>query len=64
MKEVIKKLLRESLLFEKLYHGTNRKELNWEDRNESSDFNMLGYGIYLTDIKDEAKYYAKNKTKV
>jgi hypothetical protein len=20
---------------------------------------MLGYGIYLTDIKDEAKYYAK-----
>jgi hypothetical protein len=57
-----KKLLRESLLFEKLYHGTNRK-LNWEDRNESSDFNMLGYN-YLTDIKDEAKYCYKNKAKV
>lgn len=61
MKNKIKKLLRENLLIETLFHGTNRKELNWNDRNPDPDYNMLGYGIYLTDIQDEAKYYANKK---
>jgi hypothetical protein len=63
MKEVIKNYL-EKVYYLKNYIMGLIEKLNWEDRNESSDFNMLGYGIYLTDIKDEAKYYAKNKTKV
>lgn len=61
MRKLIKKLLNEGLLVESLFHGTNRKELNWGERNEDPDYNMLGYGIYLTDIEDEAKYYAKKK---
>ena len=52
----IKQLLRETL-----FHGTNRKELNWDNRTDDPDYNMLGYGIYLTDIKDEAEYYAKER---
>ena len=58
---LIKNLLREGLLSEQIfYHGSKRSEISWGNRNESSDFNMLGFGIYLTDNKDEAKYYAIN----
>jgi hypothetical protein len=56
MKEVIKNYLEKVYYLKNYIMGLIEKK--WEDRNESSDFNMLGY-IYLTDIKDEAKYYAK-----
>lgn len=60
---IIKTLLREGLLSEQVfYHGSKRSELSWDNRNESSDYNMLGFGIYLTDNKDEAKYYAVNSS--
>ena len=53
----------EEVLNETLYHGSKRDSLDWDNRNPNVDYNMLGYGIYLTDDKREAVYYVKEKGK-
>ena len=59
MKRLIKKLLREGLLGEVMYHGSKRPELDFDKRTDDIQFNMLGYGLYTTNIRKEAEYYAK-----
>jgi hypothetical protein len=40
------------------YHGSKRDSLSFNDRRDDPDYNMMGYGLYLTDSVEEAKYYA------
>jgi hypothetical protein len=39
------------------YHGSQRDTIVFDKRDENTDYNMLGFGLYLTDIEEEAKYY-------
>jgi len=43
------------------YHGSKRDSLIFYDRNEHVDYNLLGYGLYLTSSKKEASHYSKVK---
>lgn len=43
------------------YHGTKRDYIKLSDRSENVDYNMMGFGIYLTSKKEEAIYYGKEK---
>jgi len=43
-----------------LFHGSKKSELVFNDRNENIMYNMMGFGYYLTNKKEEAIYYAKD----
>lgn len=60
MNNKIKQLLREGLLTEIMYHGSKYSEINFHKRDDNIDMNMLGYGLYTTNAKQEAIQYAKS----
>lgn len=53
-----------SMINEDLYHGSKREKLEWDKRYDHIGSNMLGFGIYLTDNKDEANIMLKKIIKV
>jgi len=60
MKSLIKKLLYEGLTDKLYYHGSKRDNINLSQKTDDPDYNMLGFGLYLTSLKKEAVHYAKN----
>jgi len=60
MKSLIKKLLYEGLADKLYYHGSERDNINLSQKTDRLDYNMLGFGLYLTSLKKEAIHYAKD----
>ena len=60
MKSIIRKLLYEGLSDKLYYHGSKRDNINLSQKNDDPDYNMLGFGLYLTSLKKEAIHYAKD----
>jgi hypothetical protein len=44
------------------YHGSTRNEIDFEKMSENIDYNMLGFGLYLTSSIEEAKQYVFDKS--
>jgi hypothetical protein len=40
------------------FHGSKRDKINFGDRDDNPEYNMMGYGLYLTDNITEAGFYA------
>lgn len=57
------KLFEQYIGTELWYHGSRREELDFNKRSDNVDYNMLGFGLYLTSSKEEAKHYVLGKTK-
>jgi|AntRauTorcE11897_2_1112592.scaffolds.fasta_scaffold04826_2 hypothetical protein len=45
------------------YHGSQFEHIEFNEKLDKIDLNMLGYGVYLTSKREEAEYYATDENK-